>query len=152
DLGVEAVRGVSFSVNAGEFTCLLGSSGCGKSTLLNLAAGFLKPTSGSVRIDGREVAGPGPDRCRPQGRARELRGRAGRRPGPGLCYARPAPRPDLAAAASEGRPRPGHRPGRFRRRGARVSRPPRPGRPAELTGSAHTGTLRQDFCPGENDP
>ncbi|MFH1618350.1 MAG: ABC transporter ATP-binding protein [bacterium] len=62
ELSIRAVAGLSFSVRIREFVCIIGPSGCGKSTLLNLAAGFLMPSSGSVRIDGREVAGPGTDR------------------------------------------------------------------------------------------
>ncbi|HEX8151637.1 MAG TPA: ABC transporter ATP-binding protein [Thermoanaerobaculia bacterium] len=53
---------VSLEVREGEFVCLLGPSGCGKSTLLNVVGGFLKQTSGSVTIDGEEVAGPDPRR------------------------------------------------------------------------------------------
>lgn len=49
-------------VGEGEFVCVLGPSGCGKSTLLNLVAGFLRPTAGAVLFEGREVAGPGPER------------------------------------------------------------------------------------------
>jgi NitT/TauT family transport system ATP-binding protein len=49
-------------VNAGEFVSLLGPSGCGKSTLLHIIAGFEDATSGSVRMDGRELRGPGADR------------------------------------------------------------------------------------------
>ena len=57
-----ALRDVSLSVAAGEFVCLIGPSGCGKTTLLHLVAGFLPPTAGSVRVGGRDVGKPGPDR------------------------------------------------------------------------------------------
>jgi NitT/TauT family transport system ATP-binding protein len=53
---------VSFSVNENEFLCFLGPSGCGKSTLLNLVAGFIKPSTGTIRFNGAPVVGPGPDR------------------------------------------------------------------------------------------
>lgn len=49
---------IELGVAAGEFVCILGPSGCGKSTLLNIIAGFLKPTSGKVTIDGEAVDGP----------------------------------------------------------------------------------------------
>lgn len=57
---VTAVDDVSLSVNKGEIFALLGSSGCGKSTLLRLLAGFEVPTSGTVTLDGVEIAGLAP--------------------------------------------------------------------------------------------
>jgi NitT/TauT family transport system ATP-binding protein len=51
-----------FTVQAGEFVSIVGPSGCGKSTFLHIVGGFIKAEAGSVRIHGREVAGPGPDR------------------------------------------------------------------------------------------
>ncbi|MGI6590955.1 MAG: ABC transporter ATP-binding protein [Eggerthellaceae bacterium] len=56
-----ALSGVNLTVERGEFVCLLGPSGCGKSTLLNAVAGFDLATGGSVRINGKEVAGPSPE-------------------------------------------------------------------------------------------
>jgi oligopeptide transport system ATP-binding protein len=54
---VRAVDGVSFSVNRGETYGLVGESGSGKSTLCRLVLQLLKPTSGSVRLEGRELTG-----------------------------------------------------------------------------------------------
>jgi NitT/TauT family transport system ATP-binding protein len=54
----EALQNISLSVTPGEFVALIGPSGCGKSTLLSLISGLFAPTTGSVLIDGRPVAGP----------------------------------------------------------------------------------------------
>ncbi|MCX5718294.1 MAG: ABC transporter ATP-binding protein [Nitrospirae bacterium] len=52
---LEVVKGVSLTVNEGEFVCLVGKSGCGKTTLLSLLSGLEKPTKGRVSLDGREI-------------------------------------------------------------------------------------------------
>jgi ABC-type multidrug transport system fused ATPase/permease subunit len=59
---VLALEDVSLQVRSREFLALLGPSGCGKSTLLYLIGGFLPTEKGSIRLDGRPIAGPGPDR------------------------------------------------------------------------------------------
>ena len=58
----QALRDIHLKVDRGEFVTLIGHSGCGKSTLLNLIAGLLKPTSGVLICDQREIAAPGPER------------------------------------------------------------------------------------------
>jgi ABC-type nitrate/sulfonate/bicarbonate transport system ATPase subunit len=61
-LPTEVLRDVSFSVAPGHVACVVGPSGCGKSTLLSLAAGLLRPSSGTLRWDGAQVAiGSNPD-------------------------------------------------------------------------------------------
>ena len=52
---IRAVNGVSFTIEKGEFCCLLGTSGSGKSTLLNLMAGIEKLTSGDILIKGQSI-------------------------------------------------------------------------------------------------
>jgi len=59
---VLALDEVSLEVRTREFVALLGPSGCGKSTLLYLIGGFLPTARGTIRVDGKPVAGPGPDR------------------------------------------------------------------------------------------
>src|SRR5919204_271043 len=59
---VTALQNVSFSVEPSEFLCVVGQSGCGKTTMLNIAAGFLKPTKGTILIGGKTVTGKGLDR------------------------------------------------------------------------------------------
>ncbi|HSA89273.1 MAG TPA: ABC transporter ATP-binding protein [Burkholderiales bacterium] len=51
-----------FSVRDGEFVTIIGPSGCGKSTLLHIMGGFIQGESGEIRVHGRRVNGPGPDR------------------------------------------------------------------------------------------
>jgi branched-chain amino acid transport system ATP-binding protein len=58
--GVKAVDHVSFSLEAGELLALIGPNGAGKSTCFNMINGQLKPTSGSIRFDGQELAGKRP--------------------------------------------------------------------------------------------
>src|SRR5439155_15626716 len=59
---VLALDNVSLEVRDREFLALLGPSGCGKSTLLYLVGGFLPIEQGTIRVEGRAVDGPGPDR------------------------------------------------------------------------------------------
>jgi NitT/TauT family transport system ATP-binding protein len=55
---VEAIGDLSFEVNQGDFTCIVGPSGAGKTTLLKCLAGLLAPTRGSVRVNGHQVTEP----------------------------------------------------------------------------------------------
>ena len=59
---IQALRGVSLAAREREVTCILGPNGAGKTTLLYTIAGILRPRSGSVRFDGRELAGTPADR------------------------------------------------------------------------------------------
>jgi len=58
---LEVVKGVSLTVNEGEFVCLVGKSGCGKTTLLSLLSGLEKPTKGHVILNGKEIDGASED-------------------------------------------------------------------------------------------
>ena len=59
---IAVLQNIDLDVHVGEFVCILGPSGCGKSTLLNVVGGFLRPTAGTVTIDGEPVDGPDPRR------------------------------------------------------------------------------------------
>ncbi len=58
---LEVVKGVSMSVDAGEFVCLVGKSGCGKTTLLSLLSGLERPTKGDVVLNGKKINGASED-------------------------------------------------------------------------------------------
>lgn len=59
---ITATYRVSFDIFPGDRFVLLGPSGCGKSTLLKTLAGFLKPAEGEMRLNGKAITEPGPDR------------------------------------------------------------------------------------------
>lgn len=61
DARVNALSGVSFEVEAGEFVALIGPSGCGKSTLLHMCGAMDRPSSGSLTLNGRDLASMGDD-------------------------------------------------------------------------------------------
>jgi NitT/TauT family transport system ATP-binding protein len=61
-LRTEVVRDCSFTIERGKLTVMIGPSGCGKSTLIRLLAGFEKPTSGTISLNGAPVTGPARDR------------------------------------------------------------------------------------------
>ncbi len=58
-----ALRGVDLAIDKGSFVTVVGSSGCGKSTLLLAVAGLIPRARGSIRVEGRDVRGPGRDRA-----------------------------------------------------------------------------------------
>lgn len=59
---VQVLRDVNFTIEEGEFTCVIGPSGCGKSTLISLIAGLEFPDSGEVFVDSKKIEGPSSDR------------------------------------------------------------------------------------------
>ncbi len=63
ETGVEALKDVTLQVPRGRLVSLLGPSGCGKTTLLKIIGGLVRATAGEVRVDGRTVEGPGPERA-----------------------------------------------------------------------------------------
>ena len=52
------IKDISLNIQRGEFVSILGQSGCGKSTLLNLIGGFIKPSEGNLKFDGRPIVNP----------------------------------------------------------------------------------------------
>lgn len=58
----KAIDNINLTINKSDFVVVLGPSGCGKSSLLNLIAGFIFPTSGSIKKNGTEIKGPAKDR------------------------------------------------------------------------------------------
>ena len=59
---VHALKDLNFTLKKGELLTVLGPSGCGKTTLLNITAGFIRPTSGSITLNSKEIDGPGVER------------------------------------------------------------------------------------------
>jgi NitT/TauT family transport system ATP-binding protein len=59
----QVLSDISFEMRSGEIMSIVGLSGCGKTTLLRIVAGLLAPDDGAIRVDGREVRGPGLDRA-----------------------------------------------------------------------------------------
>jgi nitrate/nitrite transport system ATP-binding protein len=56
------LRDVNLTIEEGDFVSIIGYSGSGKSTLINLIAGLLKPDTGTAKMDGEIIRGPGPER------------------------------------------------------------------------------------------
>jgi branched-chain amino acid transport system ATP-binding protein len=103
---VEAVRGVSLSVEEGEFVALIGPNGAGKTSLLSAVAGLVRPAGGTVLLGGRDVTGlPAHDVVRgglslvPEGRA--ILGRMTVEENLRLAGERRAPRGELEGAIEE---------------------------------------------------
>ena len=59
---LRVVEDVSAEIRDREFVSVIGPSGCGKTTILNVVAGFVRPSAGTVLLDGEPIPGPGPDR------------------------------------------------------------------------------------------
>ncbi len=59
----EVLQDIRLTIDKGEFVSIIGHSGCGKSTLLNLIGGLTQVTTGAIKLEGREVNAPGPDRA-----------------------------------------------------------------------------------------
>ncbi len=105
--GVCAVSNLSFSVTEGEILGLIGPNGAGKTTVFNLVTGFVRPTSGAIRLDGRSVVGLRPHAVARRGIARTFQIV---KPFPGLsvrenvtlaAFLRHPARPEAEAAAEK---------------------------------------------------
>jgi branched-chain amino acid transport system ATP-binding protein len=72
---IEAVRGLSFEVTAGQVVAIIGANGAGKSTTLNAISGLLKPVRGRIELDGHEITGLRPDQVARLGLAQVPEGR-----------------------------------------------------------------------------
>lgn len=70
--GVKAVNNVSFQIKKGEALGVMGPNGCGKSTLINLITGFIKPSSGQVLYQGKDITGIAPHKAVTMGIARSF--------------------------------------------------------------------------------
>lgn len=68
------LRGLTVTVPAGTIVCLVGPNGAGKSTVLKVASGLLKPRSGTILVDGKDVTGQGPQQMLASGLAHVLQG------------------------------------------------------------------------------
>jgi len=60
---LQVLDGIDLAVSEGELVAIVGPSGCGKSTFLNAIDGLAKPNSGEIRLDGKPISAPGPDRA-----------------------------------------------------------------------------------------
>jgi NitT/TauT family transport system ATP-binding protein len=60
---LQVLDGIDLKIHTGELVAIVGPSGCGKSTFLSAVDGLVKPNSGEIRVDGRVVTAPGPDRA-----------------------------------------------------------------------------------------
>jgi branched-chain amino acid transport system ATP-binding protein len=69
---VVALDGVSLAIEAGQFVSIVGPNGAGKTTLVNVLTGLLRPSAGTVRFQGRNIAGIGPVRLAALGMARSF--------------------------------------------------------------------------------
>lgn len=67
-----AAENLSLAVPLGQRVCLIGSNGAGKTTFVNMVTGYIKPSSGSIRLDGQEITGLGPRQIAQRGVCRSF--------------------------------------------------------------------------------